>query len=390
MDSADDTGSTATGRPGTSAVDRRALLLGALGVGSAGALAACSSSHPASAPTSATTGSPSATTATDSRPRWPLTGRLLKDGDSVHHATVAVKVPDNQDEHPQVGIDKADIVYVELDGYREPSGYSGTRLVPIFHSHMPADVAPVRSIRPVDIAMLSPIGVIIGNTGATGWVLDYVKHYAAYVEGMLSYMNTQGTGSYSINPNRVRTYLGTTYYDRAVVCHPKVLAKQTTKFRTGPRQVYFPFATGGATPSTATGKRARTIHVPWKQAHTYDMGYTWSARVGRYLRSEPWGPHVLADGTRVTTDNVLVIRARQHYAKIYPGPGHSEPIHDIIDNQGSFVYAHGGSYVTGTWRKGAVQDVFRLTLDDGSPLVMAPGQTFVELARENADVLITG
>ena len=380
-------------------IDRRQLLLGALGaasVASAASLAGCSShdDKASPAPGSATSSPPSNPTTTaapaDTRPRWPLTGRLLKDEDAAHHAAVAVKVPDNQDEHPQVGIDKADIVYVELDGYREPSGYSGTRLVPIFHSTMPDAAAPVRSIRPVDIPMLSPIGAIIGNTGATGWVLNYVKHYSQFVEGMLSYMNTQGTGSYSIDPNRVRTLGGQTYYDRAVVCHPKILAKQTRKFRSGPAHAYFPFATGSAKPSTDKGKSADSIHVPWKQGHTYDMGYTWNEAKGKYLRSMPWGPHVLADGTRVTADNVLVVRARQHYAKLFSGSGHDEPIHDIINTSGSFVYAHGGRYVTGTWAKKDVQDRFTFTLADGSPLVMAPGKTFVELARKNADVVIHG
>lgn len=386
---------TRADEPRRPTVDRRALLLGTLGVASAGSLAACthdSARSPGSSPAtpSTATPSPATTVAADTRPRWPLTGRLLKSERDAHHAAVAVKVPDNQDEHPQVGIDRADIVYVQLDGYREPSGYSGTRLVPVFHSRMASDVAPVRSIRPVDIPMLSPIGAIIGNTGATGWVLAYVRHYGQYVDGMLSYMNTRGTGSYSIDPSRVRTLGGVAYYDRAVVCHPRTLAKQTTQFRSGPPHAYFPFATGTAKPSTARGRSARTIHVPWKQGHTYDMGYTWSAKAGRYLRSMPWGPHILADGTRVSTDNVLVIRARQHYAKLFSGSGHDEPIHDIIDAKGSFVYAHGGRYVTGTWSKGAVQQPFSFALADGNPLVMGQGQTFVELARQNADVRITG
>jgi hypothetical protein len=285
-------------------------------------------------------------------------------------------------------LDKADIVFVELDGYRDASGYGSTRLVPVFHSHMPDNVAPVRSIRPVDVPLLSPIGVVIGNTGATGWVLNYVEHYGRYVEGTLSYLATRGTGSYSIDPSRVRTYQGVTYYDRAVVCHPQVLAKQTRKFLSGPEQAYFPFASTDAEVSTASGNDARTIHVPWKKGDTYDMGYSYDERSGRYLRSMPWGEHVLADGTRVATDNVLVIRAKQHYAKIYSGSGGDEPIHDIIDTSGTFYYFHGGKYVTGTWTKGAVSERFQFTLTEGRPLKMAPGQTYVELPRYDTKVRI--
>ena len=40
---------------------------------------------------------------------------------------------------------------------------------------------------------------------------------------------------------------------------------------------------------------------------------------------------MLENGTRVSTDNVLVIKAKQHYGKIFRGRGHDEPLHDIIN-----------------------------------------------------------
>ncbi len=323
----------------------------------------------------------------DNRPRWPLSGKLLKDEDAAKHAAVAVKVPDNKNEHPQRGLDEADIVFVELDGYRDPAGFSSTRLMPVFHSSMPDTVGPVRSIRPVDIALLSPMHALIGNTGAAPWVVNYVEHNGSHLEGMLSYMNTKGSGSYSIDPARVRVLNGVTYYDRATVCHPKILAKQTKKFRDGPQQLYFPFGDAKLA-STADGKAALSISVPWKSANSYSMSYTWSAKTGTWLRSMPWGPHILADGKRVAPENVLVIRAKQHYAKIYPGRGHAEPIHDIIDTTGTFYYFNGGKYVTGTWTKAAIQDPFTFTLEDGSPLSMAPGQTYVELPNKSAKVVV--
>lgn len=142
-------------------------------------------------PTPSPPPSPTAkSTPTDTRPRWPLTGELLKDKRAARHAAVAVKVPDNRAEHPQRGIDQADIVFVELEGYRDAAGHSGTRLVPVFHSSMADDVSPVRSVRPVDIALLSPMDALIGNTGAAPWVINYVKHYRKHVEGLLSYANT--------------------------------------------------------------------------------------------------------------------------------------------------------------------------------------------------------
>ena len=98
---------------------------------------------------------------------------------------------------------------------------------------------------------------------------------------------------------------------------------------------------------------------------------------------------MLANGTRVSTDNILVVQAKQRYAKIYPGSGGQEPIHDIIGAEGTFFYFHGGTYVSGTWTKGAVEETFRFTLTDGRALAMAPGRTYVELPSDQATIRIT-
>ena len=372
-------------------ISRRAVLLGVVGAG----LAACSREKPLppSAEPSATapsptagpipTATPSPSPSVDTRPRWPLTGKLVKDKTKARRAAVAVKVPDNRNEHPQRGIDKADIVFVELDGYRDADGYSGTRLVPVFHSRLAESVAPVRSIRPVDIPLLSPMNALIGNTGAAPWVINYVKHYRAHLEGMLSYQNTKGTGSYGTDVSRVYRLNGKFYYDRAIICHPKILGRQTKRFSSGPPQHYLPFVSRGEEVSARQGKPCGSIKIPY-QGDGYFMGYRYDKETQRYQRSMPWGPHLLADGTRVSTDNVLVIKARQHYGKIFHGRGRAEPLQDIIHSSGRFYYLNRGRYIRGTWRKGAVSDPFEFTLDDGTPLKMALGQTFVELPDTDA------
>ena len=381
-------------------LSRRSAVIGAAGVAGA-ALVGCSTQPPQNKAAVDSGATPSQVPATptpteDTTPRWPLTGKPLDNPEDAKRIVVAVKVPDNKGEHPQIGLDKADIVYVQLDGYPAAVGQSGTRLVPVFHSEYAEVVNPVRSVRPVDVPMLAPVTGIIGNTGGFGWVLNYFKHFTEYLEINKNYMATKGTGSYSILANRVRTLNGTTYYDRAVAVHPEVLGKQTKKFHDGPSQNYFPWAATDEEVSTeVAGKPASFISVPWKKGDSYNMSYTYSTKKKRYRRSMPWGKHVLANGTQVSCDNVLVIRATQIFGRISVGgkvnanyTGHDEPIHDIVNSKGSFYYAHAGKYVTGTWTKGEVNEVFQFTLADGTPLKMAPGQTFVELPNKNAKITI--
>ena len=59
-----------------------------------------------------------------------------------------------------------------------------------------------------------------------------------------------------------------------------------------------------------------------------------------------------------------------------------------VNAKGTFYYFHGGKYVTGTWSKGAVNDVFQFTVSDGTPLKMASGQTYIELPQINAKIKI--
>lgn len=310
-------------------MDRRSalLVLGALGA----ALAGCAPDVPA-------TPSPTPTPTPEPGPRWPLTGRPLDDPAAAAHAAIAVKVPDNRNEHPQAGLNDADIVFVQLEGYADASGESATRLVPVFHSVLPERVAPVRSVRPVDVPLLAPMRAVVGSTGHSDWVGNYARQFADHLDVSLTNLAARKRG---------------------------------------------------ADVSTLGGAPATRVRVPWKKRGEYAMTYDWDAGQGVYLRSVPWGPHVLAGGQQVTTDNVLVIKAGQRVAKLAEGSGAPDPIHDIIDASGVFLYAHAGSVVRGTWAKAAVELPFTFTLDSGAPLAMAPGRTFVELPATDADVQVS-
>lgn len=367
---------------------RRAVLLGFAGV-AGGLTAGCVSKDPLVQGPRRPAPSPSPTPEPEPDPVWPLLGMPLGDPADAMHAAVAVKVPDNKNEHPQVGINDADIVFVQLDGYVDSTGQSSTRLMPVYHSRFPEGVGPVRSIRPVDIPLLAPMHAVIASTGAAPWVEKYALMFPDFVDGSATYMKTKGTGSFSIDPSRVRVYQGQKKFDRAVVAHPAVLSGRSERFADGPPVPYFPYAASADDVSTANGESAKTVVAPWKRGGQYAMSYEFDDSEGLYLRNMPWGKHILADGSRVTTDNVLLIMAKQSFGKLISGSGGQEPIHEIENGSGKFIYANGGRYVTGKWEKGAIEDVFNFTLDDGSPLLMAPGRTFVELLNTDAEAEVS-
>ncbi len=312
----------------------------------------------------------------------------MDDQTKGRHVAVAVKVPDNKYEHPQVGINDADIVFVQRDAYVDRRGYDGTRLVPVFHSQLPESVGPVRSLRPVDVPALAPMRAVIGSSGGAPWVVKYIKGFSEFIDSEHTVVRFRKTGSYSIDRSRVYTANGKKQFDRALLCHPRILGEKSEAFPDGPPAPYFPWATGSDTPSVEAGDGALKVEAPWK-GDEYAMVYDYDADGQQYLRSMPWGPHKMADGTRVTTENVLIIRGKWTREKLISGGGHAEPIHGLVQGSGTFIYAHGGKHVAGTWTKGKVEEPFKFRLDDGSPLFMSSGRTFVELLNLKSPVRVT-
>lgn len=66
-------------------------------------------------------------------------------------------------------------------------------------------------------------------------------------------------------------------------------------------------------------------------------------------------------------------------------------IQQVVDSSGDFLYATGGKYVTGKVEEGRRPGPgFEFTLDDGSPLFMTPGRTFVEIPNKTAKIIVKG
>ncbi len=330
---------------------------------------------PAPAPTPSPSPSPSPTPV----PRAPLTGLPVSDPTVLARPAVAVKVPNLKAEQPQWGLDVADVVFCQ------PNGEGSTRLCPVFHSDYPEAVGPVRSIRPADVPLLSPIFPLLANTGAAEWVMNYLEAHAERIEKM-TYLDFKKTEAFSVDQDRLYRANGRTQYDRAIQAHPAGMAALAE--RAGAPGAYLSFAADAASASTATGAAATSVAIPYASGHKADMSYDFDETTGRYLRSQPWGEHLLADDTRVDADNVLIVRVKWEYDKIWRGSGAADPVLDLIDTDGDFSCLNGGRIVEGTWSKGAIDEPFTFLTADGAPLLLAPGRTWIELPRPTADVVV--
>jgi hypothetical protein len=94
-----------------------------------------------------------------------LSGREGSDGEIL-----AVKIDDSVSARPQIGIDRADIVYIEqVEG-------GLTRLATIFSSEIPTLIGPIRSARISDIEILAQYGrVVFAYSGAQSKLLPVIS-----------------------------------------------------------------------------------------------------------------------------------------------------------------------------------------------------------------------
>ncbi len=119
-----------------------------------GLLAAACSSHAPPAPSPASspaTRTPTATPVPPPKPR-PAVNPLTGLPGVPKHPVIAVKIDDTGSGRPQIGLEAADVVYVE----QVEAG--ATRLLAVFASRQPSIVGPVRSVRNSDPELLTAYG----------------------------------------------------------------------------------------------------------------------------------------------------------------------------------------------------------------------------------------
>jgi hypothetical protein len=160
--------------------------------------AASSSSSSSSSSTSAapTTTVSATTTTVKGPPREPFTGLLSTDPAKLDRPALVVKIDNapETDVEPQVGLDKADIIFEELvEG-------GVTRFAALFHSKDSDTVGPIRSARNTDVDLLSQFSNPLlawsgGNPGVSNAVRNSGSIYDIGAESGFSDLSSRTTCS---------------------------------------------------------------------------------------------------------------------------------------------------------------------------------------------------
>ena len=288
---------------------------------------------------------------------WPLTG--VAASDVAGRPALTVKIENSIDARPQTGLEQADMVWEEV----VEGGI--TRFAAVFQSQVPAEVGPVRSVRPMDPVIAGPTkGLIAFSGGQAGFV---AKVKASPLQAFSQDLGSPGFYRKSGVAPAPHNLYGT----------PSVWWAHADAAHNAPPPHQFVFARSAdqATAVTA-GTPATKIAVTMSGGE--HPNWAWDAASGTWQRSEGGTPAVSRSGKRLAFANVITLSVRLVDTGTKDPAGNPVP-ETVLAGTGTGTVSSGGHTIAVTWSKGSDSEPVVLTTSDGKPVALAPGTTWVEL-----------
>lgn len=361
--------------PTTGSLVRRRAPWGALAatvVSASLLLAGCSSDAESATPTATTEVTTDATADKAAAPEpvvpatWALTG--VPSADIANRPALAIKVENSREARPQTGLEYADVVWEEL----VEGGI--TRYIAVYHSQVPDVVGPIRSVRPMDSNIIAPLNGLLAFSGGQPPFVQSVREV-----GLQVVSNDAGAAGFYRTKDRKAPHnvFGTpsTFLGNADATH-----------QNSPKGEFL-FAKDAAT-ATAAVAGAPTSSIAVVMSPSSKPSWSWDEASGTFLRSEGSTPAVSSTGAQLAAKNVVIIKVSMFNTPYTDPAGTPVPETQVIGS-GEAVIATGGKSVTATWTKPDAATPFSLTAADGTPITLAPGNTWVELMPSSTGSVTT-
>ncbi|WP_166787892.1 DUF3048 domain-containing protein [Cryobacterium adonitolivorans] len=279
----------------------------------------------------------------------PLRGMPV-DPSAAENPSLAVKIDNHPAARPQIGLERADLVFEEL----VEGGL--TRYAALWHSDVPESVGPVRSIRPMDPEILGSFGGIVAYSGGQPQFVDQMK--AAPLLNVSFDDDSEGLF--------VRA-------DDRDSPHDVVLAAAETvalhsDLAPPPRQ--FDYADSAAE-ATAALAGDPTTGIVTRFSESNGRAWAWDPAAPAYLRSQDGAADLDTAGAQLRATNVVVLRVEVDRGSDVP--------RTILSGSGEAWVSTSGSTMPVTWFKDAAAAPIRLADADGATVELAPGNTWIEL-----------
>ena len=277
---------------------------------------------------------------------------------------LVVKIDDTNAAHPQIGVESADVVYVEqVEG-------GLTRLAAIYTSKLPPLIGPIRSARISDIELLAQFGRVgFAYSGAQSKMRPVIA--AANLENLSAERNPPSI--YGKDPNRpgpVDMILKPDLLLERANANPKIRIETATAS-------VFPFgdAPKGET-NTAVAK------IKWPSAK-YEL--RWDSTNEKWLVYFNEKPNMAANGEQLYADTAI-IQIVSITPSIYGDKfGEITPFSKTTGSGKAVMLRDGLSYQI-SWQRNLETDLTTWKSEDGGVANFKPGRTWIFLT-DKAPVL---
>ncbi len=278
----------------------------------------------------------------------PLSGELV-DPSTITSSALSAKVDNQPQARPQWGISRADIVWEEqVEG-------GLTRLVAMWHSDVPKKIGPVRSIRPMDPDIISPVGGIVAYSGGK-------QKYVRMMQNTPVRNAIHGYGSLSDIIYRDNTRPA----PHNVQVDAQELIAKYPKIKPPAQQFAYAFDVEGST-AFIDGKPAKELKLRYS-SYRYPS-YKYDAKTQTYLRLQEGKADYDAAKVRNSATNIVVIRVKITMDGNVPKT-------ELLGSGKGYILT-GGKAVAITWSKSS--KTAPIVYKDAKGLIvrLAPGTTWV-------------
>ena len=294
-----------------------------------------------------------------------LTGLPQPDREKQDRPALVVKIDNAPEARPQAGLDAADVVFEEV----VEGGI--VRFLAVFHSKDADAVGPVRSVRPVDPEIVTPLGGLFAYSGGTAPFVAAIKKAPVTLVGFdeltKAYTKRKGRPApHNLFTSTAELYKGAK--DSAKPPPPLFTFLATDQ----------PFGVAGGSPLT---------HFSVQMGGSTKAGWDWDAGVGVWRRLTNNSPHTVDGGGQLGFANVIVQFVKYRNTSARDPSGAPVPTAEVIGSGEAWVLS-GGRLVKAKWEKKSAAAITTYTDSAGLPVRLRPGTTWVSLAPVGAQTTV--
>ena len=275
---------------------------------------------------------------------------------------LAVKIDDTPPAHPQINLDKADIVYIEqVEG-------GSTRIAAIYANPktLPEIIGPVRSARISDLEILAQYGHV-GFAFSGAQRLFYPKINAANLENL----------SADHEPPTIYSRDLTRSEPTNMILHPKLLLEKSVAVEK--RVIDLPKSPGWKFGSAPTGGvPVNSLSMKWPASR---YGAKWSAAQKRWLLEYNGAPDLGTDGIQLGSPTLIIQKVVITPSIYHDKVGGVTPFSQTVGSGTAYLMRDGKAFPI-FWNRASEQDTTTWTSKDGKPANFAPGQIWFALTDQ--------